>query len=185
MDFPAVPFWDFSISLYSKPGVGAACLALQDRHEIDVNILMFCLWLADDGYPAATGAEMRAYRHAVEPWHQEAVRGLRAVRKWMKPARPPVDHDLAQSIRARLQKLEIDAEHLEQVTLYNCVYTKKRPLDDSTKLSNAVANIGIYFRELGIEPREDDKCSLAEILRHAFPTKDDAAIAAALGRAHV
>lgn len=185
MDFPATPFWDFSISLYSKPGVGAACLALQDRHGIDVNILMFCLWLANDGYPAVGEEEMRTYRRAVEPWHREAVRGLRAVRKWMKPEHPPIDHDLAQSLRARIQKIEIDAEHLEQITLFSCVHTEKQALDEPAKLSNAIANVRLYFQELGIEPREEDDRALGDILRPVFSTNDGAAIAAALERAHV
>lgn len=38
--FPDHPFWDFSLEVYPREGVGAACLALQARHEIDVNVLL-------------------------------------------------------------------------------------------------------------------------------------------------
>jgi len=35
--------WDFSLSLYAMEGVAPACLALQERLGVDVN-LFFCCW---------------------------------------------------------------------------------------------------------------------------------------------
>ena len=42
--FPPTPFWDFSLAVYGRPGVAPACLALQQRHGADVNLLLFCAW---------------------------------------------------------------------------------------------------------------------------------------------
>jgi len=36
------PFWDFSLAVWGREAVKPACLALQARHGIDVNILLFC-----------------------------------------------------------------------------------------------------------------------------------------------
>jgi len=40
------PFWRFSLRFYSRPGVAAACLALQDEAGADVNLMLFLLFLA-------------------------------------------------------------------------------------------------------------------------------------------
>src|ERR1700689_2436291 len=42
-------FWDFAVSLYDRPGVAPACLVLQDELGLDVNLILFCIWLADSG----------------------------------------------------------------------------------------------------------------------------------------
>jgi len=41
MDFPDHPFWDFSLRLHERPGVPRACLGLQRRYGLDVNLLFF------------------------------------------------------------------------------------------------------------------------------------------------
>ncbi len=43
------PFWRFSLATYRKPGVATACLALQDECGVDVNLMLFLLWLAANG----------------------------------------------------------------------------------------------------------------------------------------
>src|SRR5262249_60281859 len=40
------PFWRFSLRFYRQPDVADACIALQDGCGVDVNILLFFLWLA-------------------------------------------------------------------------------------------------------------------------------------------
>ena len=45
----AQSLWDFSVELYARPGVAAACLALQDRAGADVCLLLAALWLERRG----------------------------------------------------------------------------------------------------------------------------------------
>lgn len=117
MDFPTHPFWDFSVTLYAKPGVAPACLDLQERHGIDVNALMFCLWLGASGRGPAPRESLEAAFDAVGPWHEAVVRTLRPLRRRLKPGFAPIDPALVQGLRARIQKVEIDAEHVEQLAL--------------------------------------------------------------------
>ena len=42
--FPDHPFWDYSLDVYMQDKVGAACIDLQERYQLDVNVLLFCLW---------------------------------------------------------------------------------------------------------------------------------------------
>jgi uncharacterized protein (TIGR02444 family) len=43
------PFWRFSLRLYRAPGVGDACIVLQEETGVDVNLLLFLLWQAKSG----------------------------------------------------------------------------------------------------------------------------------------
>ena len=43
--------WDWAVAAYAAPGVGEACLALQDSHEQNVPVLLWSGWVA------ATGAD--------------------------------------------------------------------------------------------------------------------------------
>ncbi|HEY9550471.1 MAG TPA: TIGR02444 family protein, partial [Kiloniellaceae bacterium] len=43
------PFWQFSGAVYARRGVAEACLALQQRHGLDVNLLLFCAWAGSNG----------------------------------------------------------------------------------------------------------------------------------------
>ena len=52
------PLWDFVTTTYKEPGVEKACLALQSRLGADVNMVMFCIWLA---YRGAGSANLARY----------------------------------------------------------------------------------------------------------------------------
>ena len=124
MDWPANPFWDYALDLYRRDGVEAACLELQERHGLDVNVVLLCCWLARRGIPADEAALGRI-AEMVEVWQKDFVRPLRAVRSRLKaaltqprpgsiPARWP---ELAAALRQRALALEIDGERLEQLLL--------------------------------------------------------------------
>ena len=65
------PFWRFSLRFYRLPGVADACIALQDGCGVDVNILLFLLWLATTkrrvppGVAQAVCAQAAAWRDDV------------------------------------------------------------------------------------------------------------------------
>ena len=166
--FPPSDFWDFSLSLYGKPGVAPACLALQERHGLDVNVLMFCLWLGASGrgpVPAATLAEAFA---AAEAWHEEAVRPLRAVRRRLKTPVGSADPALAQALRTRIQKIEIDAEHIEQLTLANTAPAglPVRPGRDAA--ADGATHAAIYLRHIDAKADAASIAELAAIAAAAF-----------------
>ena len=117
MQFPDRPFWNFSIATYGRDGVADACIALQEAHGADVNILLFCAWAGCNGV-RLDRAQIGAACRAVRAWHEEIVRPLRSVRRRLRTAvdEDPPD-DLQSALRARIQKIEIDAEHIEQLRL--------------------------------------------------------------------
>ena len=76
--------WEFSLSVYGKSGVPDACLTLQNSHGLDVNLVLFCLWLATDSRCLA-GAEVeeaialsnvKAVELEAERWQQQMLTSL-------------------------------------------------------------------------------------------------------------
>ena len=51
-------FWDFSLRVYGSDGVSAACIALQERHGIDVNLLLFSAWVGESGRGVLAQSEL-------------------------------------------------------------------------------------------------------------------------------
>ena len=100
--------WDFAVRLYAEPGVGDACLALQDRFGVDVPLLLWAAWLGD----GADAAALRAGDRAVGPWRARAVRPLRALRRHLRHTVAGLDGDAQQAWRGSVKRLEIDAERL-------------------------------------------------------------------------
>lgn len=176
-DFPDHPFWDFSLDVYMTKGVGPACVVVQESLHLDVNIVLFCTWVGASGRGAMTAAEIDAATAAVHPWHEDIVRNLRAVRTRMKGGMPPAPDDLSESLRQRIQKIEIDCEHTEQLMLAGSI---DRAADDTrpaeARAADAADNIAAYLRTLGGEVAALDRENFAVILRVAFPDVDAARV---------
>ena len=51
----AAALWRFSLTVYGRAGVPAACLALQDEGGRDVNLLLYCCWVGASGLDTPTG----------------------------------------------------------------------------------------------------------------------------------
>lgn len=182
-EFPDHPFWDFSLDVYMSDGVGVACLELQDAHHLDVNILLFCQWFGASGRGALTAAQMKTVTDAVRVWHHDVVRALRAVRTLMKGGMDPAPVDLAESLRQRIQKTEIDCEHTEQLMLAASIETA---VDDARssedRLADAVSNISEYFQTFEGVLSDRDRVNLCVILGVAFRDRTSADVAAACNR---
>jgi len=102
--------WAAMVRRYTEtPGLMATCLALQDRHGVDVVLALF-LWLADAAGLSPTAAEAAALQDAVQPWRQNVVLPLRGVRNWQK-AHATAEAELAH--RESVKALELQAERLE------------------------------------------------------------------------
>ena len=171
MDFPDHPFWDFSLQVYGRDGVSVACLRLQEHHGIDVNIMLFCLWLGESGRGIVEGHEMDSLRAASDKWYNDVVKRLRAVRQGLKTDFPDVPENLRENLRAQAQATEIDAEHLEQLLLAGVI---DRPTAEGVstidqRAGDGSANFKLYLDTLGVIFEPADTVNFAHILGQAFP----------------
>jgi uncharacterized protein (TIGR02444 family) len=180
MGWPANPFWDYSLALYRDAAVEAACLELQRRHGLDVNLVLLCCWQASLGGALDAGSLERA-QATVASWQAEVVRPLRALRQRLKvrlaqpepgsiAARWP---ELAGSLRSRVLALELDGERLAQLALAQALASA--PASASPGVALAGANLRHYWPFDG-----RDRHALQSLLTAAFPAAAPAAVAAAL-----
>ncbi|MFQ5776287.1 MAG: TIGR02444 family protein [Kiloniellaceae bacterium] len=153
------PFWRFSLAVYARDGVAPACLALQERRDLDVNLLLFCCWAGTCGR-ALSAAEVARLIESVRPWREGAVRPLRAVRRWLK-AQAAAPRDVAEPLRERVKAAELDAEAIEQWLLAEALPVAERP----GAAQAVAANMGAYFAALGRAPDAADLADLAAVLR--------------------
>jgi uncharacterized protein (TIGR02444 family) len=167
------PFWIYSLRLYRKPGVAPACLALQDRLGLDVNMLLFCLWAGSRGL-ALAGATIRAAVELSSGWSTNVVRPLRSVRRTLKPMNQP-------ALRASVARVELAAEKVEQDLLFALVSsTSGGGLDAAQAVAR---NLAGYFRAASLRPTASDLRQLTIIMGTGFPGADDAAFVRSLRRA--
>ncbi len=170
------PFWDFSLAVWGREAVEPACLALQARHDIDVNILLFCGWAGRRGR-ALDAADLGGLIEAARPWREAAVLPLRALRIWLKtqgvaPAEP------AEALRVRIKACELEAEAIQQALLVAEIAVPEGAVSGGAVSGGAVsgggpaltaANLSAYFVALGIAAGVDDTADLADLLRGCHP----------------
>ena len=88
------PFWRFSVKFYAVPGVAQACIELQDRAGVDVNILFFLLWIATQNR-TLSHAEVAELERVIGAWREMAVVPIRNVRRALKSPPPVMAPDAA------------------------------------------------------------------------------------------
>ena len=163
--FPPTPFWDFSLAVYGRAGVAPACLAVQERHGADVNLLLFGAWFGAAGHGRLTAGDLGALDRLVANWHQRVVRHLRALRVGLRGGLDPLPGDLVGEVRRRVQKVELDAEHAEQVVLANWAKDRETiELTSEQALADAVANMAAYVATLTPRPDDADRADIDTVL---------------------
>lgn len=180
MDWPANPFWDYSVALYRHAAVEAACLELQRRHGLDVNLVLLCCWQGSRG-GALEPATLRRAQEAVASWQAEVVRPLRALRQRLKVRLADPEPGsivelwpaLAGTLRSRALALELDGERLAQLALARALAGPTASAPPGVALAGA--NLGHYWPFDG-----RDRYALQSLLSAAFPAATAAAIAAAI-----
>ncbi len=115
--WPPSAFWDFSLDFYRRPEIEAACLALQDAHGLDVNLVMLAAWAAHTERRLAPSLAGRL-RALGDAYQADVMQPLRQARRALKSHAP--ESALAPLLadrRRALLGLELDLERLEQLRL--------------------------------------------------------------------
>ena len=151
------PFWEFSLAFYAKPGVSAACLALQDEFGADVDVVLFALWRARLGH-GLSAAELDAVDGAIAAWRKSVVQPIRAARRACQPApRGEFDSVATEALRKQLLSAELAAERLQHGAMQTLA-----PSPGTVAASVAApANLACFARHAGIPP---DAAPIATLL---------------------
>lgn len=111
------PHWSFALKLYAQPGASEACLVLQDRVGVDINVLLFAVYAAVDRGIALTSHDLQDIDDAVGTWRSDIVLALRSVRRRLKTGPEPAPTDVTEALRTQIKKAELGAEQIEQAAL--------------------------------------------------------------------
>ncbi|GJL97797.1 MAG: hypothetical protein DHS20C06_16140 [Hyphobacterium sp.] len=104
-------FWDWSLEKYDGSDVKSACLDLQDTFGLNVNILLWCCWLAQENRDASALIEQAV--HTIEPWSSNFTCAIREIRQQAS------EDPHAASLYKSLLACELDAEQIEQSMLFD------------------------------------------------------------------
>lgn len=155
------PFWEFSTWAYSQDGVEKALLSLQNRMGVDVNMVLFCVWLA---YRGSDGNDLAQHLAGAlklsREWQRNLIEPVRTCRDNLKiviegPDLVGSSRTAATALRERLKANELDLEALQILGLYGLVTTgdddEGAPVDIATQKEDAQNNLNVYFAATGIE----------------------------------
>ncbi|HEX3487584.1 MAG TPA: TIGR02444 family protein [Micropepsaceae bacterium] len=141
------PFWRFSLRFYARAKVSAACLVLQDESGVDVNLLLFLLFLAE--HQRQVGAQdVAALDGAVRAWRDNVVKPLRGLRRALKTGIGTISVTVSESFRGQIKRLELESEHIEQSELER-LRTADLGTVSHSRMAAAEANIAAYQSYLG------------------------------------
>ena len=108
----SLAFWDFSLSFYVKPKVAECCLQLQDQFAVNVNVLLWAIWLGRRQI-CLTDERLVTALELIQQWDANYVQVLRQLRRTMK-------REFAQDLervappRDSIKRAELMAEKTEQ-----------------------------------------------------------------------
>lgn len=136
-------FWQFSLRFYERPGVPDLCLALQDRHGVDINLLFLLIFLAMHGR-RVTADEIRQMDRAIEPWRVAVVHPLRALRRQLKNGVSPMATSESDELRNAIKRCELWAEQLQQMEMERQFATEMPAEAPNEVLDLAKVNINAY-----------------------------------------
>lgn len=143
--------WRFSLAFYRRPGVAEACLQLQDTAGVDVNVLLYLLFLAARG--RRVGAQdIDRIEATAASWRNAVVVPLREVRRKLKAPLGPIDLAATAGLRNEVKRIELAAERIEQEALERLWPLDQAPRDAGAALDLAHANIAAYANRFGALP---------------------------------
>jgi uncharacterized protein (TIGR02444 family) len=151
--------WRFAVALYGQAGVPEACLGLQNRFELDVNLLLFAAWLGVEHRLALWEAEAALARQRTAAWHAEIVRPLRRIRQHMKSGPVPAPSSETESLRDKLKAVEIESERIELALLQTIAGEVMREgmpgIEGGPLLRRNIRMIVAQFAPDGIDPEAE------------------------------
>jgi len=166
-------FWDWSLAHYSKPGVEARLLSLQDAHGLNVNLLLWGLWCAER-FEAPPELVIRKAVDVTHQWPTEVTTAIRGVRRTLKAPPPQAPAAAAAELRERLKHDELMAEKIEQEMLEAlAIGNLKRCAIPAGAAARARKTLAAYVRMTSAARSPGFSVSLLEnLIELTFPTSD-------------
>lgn len=159
-------FWKWSLEVYGQNTVSQKLIQLQDTLDLNVNIVLWCMWTATQ-FNEMPEIVLRKAIASTQPWNNEVTTSLRKARRHMKNA-PDEGGDLIKAVkRAELLSERIEQEKLQHFAQNNLSYC--RVIDPISQARNHLAH---YLRLTGVTQKTGYSAALIEALLTAIFTPE-------------
>ena len=178
------PLWEFSIDFYDHPGIKDILLIIQDRYNLDIIILLMCIWLTKTNIENALVKNILLSSINITSELQSSIiynirksrRGLKSSFKEIKLRNYDLENYI-ESARDKLKSIEIELEALEVFLIYinlksNFNISMSKEDYSSSNVENSVQNIETYLSIKNIELFKETKENLREKISSYFLVKD-------------
>ena len=167
--------WRFAVSFYGRPGVAPACLLLQDRLGLDVNLLLFSLFAVRRGFPLAP-EEVTEADAAVRDWRAEVDLPLRRVRTRLKSGPEPAPSPDTDQLRNSIKAAELRSEQIELAALSAWLErreARQAPVQSGIRSEARLALVQVARHFAGAGSAALDDPAVAEALRLLAQAADE------------
>ena len=161
------PFWTYSYALHESDGVGPACIELQDRHGLDVNLLLYCCWIGASGRSALDAADLEKASGTVQQWQRQVSTPIRDIRRILKTDSLGVPVELSQAFRKELMAVELASERVAQDALL-AIASPSQGIEMGRRGNIVRENLRAYFNLAGVVPDDRDEKALDTIAASAL-----------------
>lgn len=178
MNFPDSELWNFSVQTYSLPDVENTCLHLQNSYDVDINIILYCLWIAEQGYAIGKDDAQLLIQTAL-PWQQSILKPLRDARKMMKQHIIAMPADMLDQTVSNLGEMELNAEHMTQLALEKAIeFTPNEGDERPETIECATSSITTYLQQLeSINAIADVSDDLTRLLNAVYQNEEAVQVA--------
>jgi len=166
--YPPHAFRTFSERLDQTPLSRDAAVKLQNLFRADINLVWFCCWCGAEGPGVLEPAFLAEMIDHTAGWNDDVVKHLRVTRWVLDRGFPEIDDAVLQTLSQSIQTVEVEAEHVERLTLAQCVDELPRP-HPACGPSTVGRNLIAYLRLLNIENNDVADNTVADLLRGVFP----------------
>jgi len=173
------PFCTFIEQIQAQPLVNNALLSLQQRLQLNINVLLFCCWVAERGLKPLNKTELRDILLIISPWHNQIVLALKKLRKHLsQQVSKPTLYKISKLIMAK----ENAANQIEQMILSDIMLKPGANRTPEQRFADACKNITVYCKELPNGMDQQDTEAIKQLLTTIFPHIDTEQITAYWGK---
>lgn len=159
---PGFELWNFAISMVNVPLVEPALMALQDRCQLSISILLFCCWHGSHGRELSRAELLEAIRH-LDTWERDVLGRMRTIRRTVTG-----NISFARSGLASLVYLKSLFQSEQEACKIGLFELQKLSVASVAGLPSARANIEEYLSIVGIAPNEASETGVLVAASESF-----------------
>lgn len=161
-------FWEFSLDLYSSTEISTACLDLQNKYGIDVNLLLLCCWSGACVGELSEESLSQALNYSKQ-WREQVVSPLRQTRRWMK-SNMPIDQSQQigfHEVRDEIKAVELRAEKHQQSVLEQIVMSQSNSGAGGSPENAIRGNVFKLLKQMKVAENSQLRATLSLVINAA------------------